>query len=55
MPYNDKWKLHRKWMQHSIMSRAALDGAEPVQRRESLRLLNDLVQSPSQFRFHLKR
>ena len=55
MPYNDMWKLQRKWMQHAVISRTAINYAEPIQRRESHRLLLDLLKTPAEFRFHLKR
>ena len=55
MPYNDMWKLQRKWMQHAIISRTAINYAQPTQRRESQRLLLDLLRNPADFRFHLKR
>lgn len=55
MPYNDMWKLQRKWMQHTIISRKSINKAQPIQRRESHRLLLDLLQNPADFRFHMKR
>nr|QPL17769.1 cytochrome P450 [Wolfiporia cocos] len=55
MPYGDQWRLHRKWIQASFQDRAALQSYEPIQARETNRLLRALIESPGDFTAHLKR
>jgi len=53
--YDDVWKLHRKWYQHSLIARAALDSYHPLQRQEAARMLYDIMQDPADYRHHMKR
>ncbi|KAH9917078.1 cytochrome P450 [Fomitopsis serialis] len=53
--YDDVWKLHRKWYQHSLIARTALDSYHPLQRQEADRMLYDIIQDPADYRHHMKR
>ncbi|CCM01370.1 uncharacterized protein FIBRA_03420 [Fibroporia radiculosa] len=55
LPYNDQWRRHRKWLQAAIATPKAIESLCPLQQRESLRLLVDLVNSPEEFMLHIKR
>ncbi|KAH9834644.1 cytochrome P450 monooxygenase [Rhodofomes roseus] len=53
---NDEiWKRHRKWYQHAVITRVALDSYRLLQRREADRTLYDILQDPENYRHHLKR
>ncbi|KZT03201.1 cytochrome P450 monooxygenase [Laetiporus sulphureus 93-53] len=55
LPYGDRWKLQRKWIQTALQTKVALDSYKPIQRRETNRLLHSMLQTPEDHFSHLKR
>ncbi|KZT05260.1 cytochrome P450 [Laetiporus sulphureus 93-53] len=55
MSVGDEWRKHRKWFQTTLSSRVSLDGYRPMQRREVVKLLSNMIQTPQDFLSHLKR
>ncbi|KZT05281.1 cytochrome P450 [Laetiporus sulphureus 93-53] len=51
----DEWRKHRKWFQTTLSSRVSLDSYRPMQRREVIILLSNLLQTPQDFASHIKR
>jgi len=55
MPFGEQWRRQRKWFQGALETKSMLEGYQSLQRRESLRLLSELIQTPAQFLLHIKR
>ena len=55
MPYGERFRKHRKWLQDAFVSKAALASYLPIQRRETYTLLAGLCDSPKLFMDHVKR
>ena len=55
MSCNSVWKQQRKWFQQMLMSSSAVVSYHPLHRREVNRLLLDLLRTPADFTFHMKR
>ncbi|KAI0351242.1 cytochrome P450 [Trametes cingulata] len=55
MPYGERFRKHRRWMQDGFQSRDALQGYRPIQRRETYTLLSGLLESPADFVNHIHR
>ncbi|KAL6887113.1 cytochrome P450 [Trichoderma evansii] len=54
LPYNDLWRKGRKLM-HSLASETVAPAYEPVQLRESSRLLKDLLANPNNYETWVER
>ncbi|KAM0470198.1 hypothetical protein ACHAPX_010084 [Trichoderma viride] len=54
LPYNDLWRKGRKLM-HSLASESVAPAYEPVQLRESFRLLKDLLADPDNYETWFER
>ncbi|KZT03181.1 cytochrome P450 [Laetiporus sulphureus 93-53] len=55
LSYGDEWRKHRKWFQMTLSSRVSLDSYRPMQRREVVILLSNMLQTPHDFASHIKR
>ncbi|KZT03180.1 cytochrome P450 [Laetiporus sulphureus 93-53] len=55
MPYGEQWRRHRKWFQMTLSTRVALDSYRPLQQREVVKFLANLLENPQGFASHLKR
>ncbi|KZT03182.1 cytochrome P450 [Laetiporus sulphureus 93-53] len=55
MNYGDAWRQQRKWFQTTISTRTALDSFQPVQQREVVQFLSELLRTPQDFASHIKR
>ncbi|KZT08511.1 cytochrome P450 [Laetiporus sulphureus 93-53] len=55
MKYGDAWRQQRKWFQATLLTRTALNSFQPVQRREMVRFLSELIRTPKDFASHIKR
>ncbi|TFK84485.1 cytochrome P450 [Polyporus arcularius HHB13444] len=55
LPYGERFRKHRKWLQDAFASKAVVMGYRPIQRRETYMLLSGLCDSPEHFMDHLKR
>ncbi|KAI0363937.1 cytochrome P450 [Pilatotrama ljubarskyi] len=55
MPYGERFRKHRRWMQDGFQSKAALLGYRPIQRRETYTFLSGLLESPADFVNHIHR
>ncbi|EIW56941.1 cytochrome P450 [Trametes versicolor FP-101664 SS1] len=55
LPYGDRFRKHRKWLQDAFVSKAALATYLPIQRRETYTLLAGLCDRPELFMEHVKR
>ncbi|CDO69938.1 hypothetical protein BN946_scf184836.g12 [Trametes cinnabarina] len=55
MPYGERFRKHRRWMQEGLQSKNALFGYRSVQRRETYTLLAGLLESPADFASHIHR
>lgn len=55
LPYGDRFRKHRKWLQDAFVSKAALATYLPIQRRETYTLLAGLCDRPELFMEHIKR
>lgn len=55
MPYGDKWRRYRRWVQDIIQNKHNVIDLPALQRRETLTLLAGLVQTPDAFTLHIKR
>ncbi|KZT03208.1 cytochrome P450 [Laetiporus sulphureus 93-53] len=49
LPYGDRWRRHRKWLQAALLEKNILESYHPIRAREVHRLLTGLVQSPDEF------
>ncbi|KZT10970.1 cytochrome P450 monooxygenase [Laetiporus sulphureus 93-53] len=54
LPYGELWRRHRRWLQAAVLDKNMLDSYRPLERREIIRLLNGLIQTPDDFSSHLK-
>ncbi|KAM5539597.1 hypothetical protein V8D89_006706 [Ganoderma adspersum] len=55
LPYGERFRKHRKWLQDAFTSKAALMSYRPIQRRETYTLLAGLCDSPEFFMDHITR
>ncbi|KAI8992776.1 cytochrome P450 [Trametes punicea] len=55
MPYGDRFRKHRRWMQDGLQSKDILFGYRSIQRRETYTLLAGLIESPADFASHVHR
>jgi len=54
MDYSEKSKRQRKYMQ-SYLSKQLLPNYYPIQLKEVHKMLQDILQDPSEYRKHIKR
>lgn len=55
MPYGDRFRKHRKWLQDALLPKSVLHSYRPMQRREAYTLLAGLCESPGRVNDHIKR
>ena len=55
LPYGERFRKHRKWIQDAFTSKSVLEGYRPIQRRETYTLLAGLCMSPEHVLDHVKR
>ncbi|KAI0655744.1 cytochrome P450 [Cubamyces menziesii] len=55
LPYGDRFRKHRKWLQDAFVSKPMLAAYQPIQRRETYTLLSGLCDTPELFMDHIKR
>ncbi|KAI0742389.1 cytochrome P450 [Daedaleopsis nitida] len=55
LPYGERFRKHRKWLQDAFASKPVLASYRPIQRRETYVLLSGLCDSPELFMDHIKR
>ncbi|KAI0779913.1 cytochrome P450 [Fomes fomentarius] len=55
MPYGDRFKKQRKYLQDALMPKPVLFSYRPMQRRETYTLLQGLCESPERVNDHIKR
>ncbi|EMD32760.1 hypothetical protein CERSUDRAFT_118484 [Gelatoporia subvermispora B] len=55
MPYNDRFRKHRKWIQDAIQSKPALLSYRPLQYRETYTFLSSITETPGDFMSHIRR
>ena len=55
MGYGDRFRKHRRWMHDNFQTRSALQGYQPIQRRETYTLLSGLLAHPANFLAHINR
>lgn len=55
IPYNDRFKLIRKWIQTAFRTKEALERFEEIQRREVGVFLNNVLSTPDAWVSHLTR
>ncbi|OCH90107.1 cytochrome P450 monooxygenase [Obba rivulosa] len=55
MPYNDRFRKHRKWIQDAIQSKSALLSFRSLQYRETYTFLTSITESPDEFMSHIRR
>nr|ANC28042.1 cytochrome P450 [Polyporus umbellatus] len=55
LPYGERFRKHRKWLQDALASKPVLTSYQPIQRRETYTLLSGLCDSPELFMDHIKR
>ncbi|CDO76596.1 hypothetical protein BN946_scf184868.g10 [Trametes cinnabarina] len=55
LPYGDRFRKHRKWLQDAFVSKPMLATYRPIQRRETYTLLSGLCDTPELFMDHIKR
>ena len=55
LPYGERFRKHRKWLQDAFASKDALIGYRPIQRRETYTLLSGLCDQPDLFMDHITR
>ncbi|KAK7679980.1 hypothetical protein QCA50_016926 [Cerrena zonata] len=55
IPYGDKFRLHRKWMQNAFQTKESLDSYREIQRREVGRFLSNVSLTPHAWSSHFTR
>ncbi|KAI0692349.1 cytochrome P450 [Cerioporus squamosus] len=55
MPYGDRFRRHRKWLQDALMPKSVLLSYRPMQRRETYTFLAGLCETPDRVNDHIKR
>ncbi|KAI9061923.1 cytochrome P450 [Trametes sanguinea] len=55
LPYGERFRKHRKWLQDAFVSKQKLATYRPIQRRETYTLLSGLCETPELFMDHIKR
>ena len=55
MPYSDRWRKHRRWLQNTLLTRSRLVTYEPILQGEVRGLLRDIIRSPEDILTHVKR
>ncbi|OSD03875.1 cytochrome P450 [Trametes coccinea BRFM310] len=55
LPYGERFRKHRKWLQDAFVSKQMLATYRPIQRRETYTLLSGLCETPQLFMDHIKR
>ncbi|CCM02218.1 uncharacterized protein FIBRA_04298 [Fibroporia radiculosa] len=55
LPYGNDWRRHRKWFQNAFQVQSARQNFRPLQQSMVQGLLLGLVESPHDFRAHVKR
>ncbi|KAI8992754.1 cytochrome P450 [Trametes punicea] len=55
LPYGERFRKHRKWLQDAFVSKPKLATYRPIQRRETYTLLSGLCEAPELFMDHIKR
>ena len=46
MPYSERWRLHRRWLQAGLLTRTSLDSYRPLQREGVHAMLQDVLRAP---------
>lgn len=55
MPYSDRWRCQRRWLQTALLTRRTLDTYKPLQHREVHVLLRDIARDPPEVLAHIRR
>ncbi|KAI0744945.1 cytochrome P450 [Earliella scabrosa] len=55
MPYGDRFRKHRKWLQDALIPKSVLLSYRPMQRRETYTFLAGLCDTPERVNDHIKR
>ena len=55
MPYSDRWRKHRRWLQNALLTRSRLVTYEPILQGEVRGLLRDTIRSPEDILTHVRR
>ena len=55
MPYGDRFRKHRKWLQDALIPKTVLLSYRPMQRRETCTFLAGLCDTPERVNDHIKR
>ena len=55
MPYSERWRLHRRWLQAGLLTRTSLDSYRPLQREEVHAMLQDVLRAPENVVEYLTR
>ncbi|KAH9856113.1 cytochrome P450 [Lenzites betulinus] len=55
LPYGERFRKHRKWLQDAFASKGVVATYRPIQRRETYTLLSGLCEQPELFMEHIKR
>ena len=55
LPYGERFRKHRKWIQDAFLCKEALMNYRLIQRRETYTLLSGLCDTPELFMDHIVR
>ncbi|CCL98338.1 uncharacterized protein FIBRA_00332 [Fibroporia radiculosa] len=55
LPYGNRWRLHRRWLQTAFQTKTAQRDYQPLQRRRIRQLLSALLDTPEDFRTLIKK
>lgn len=55
LPYSDRWRRHRRWLQMALLERKTLNSYRPLQQEEVQTMLRDTLREPEGVLGHLTR
>ncbi|OCH85972.1 cytochrome P450 monooxygenase [Obba rivulosa] len=55
MPYDSRWRKHRKWIQEALQCKDALLSYRPLHRRETYIFLSSILDKPDMLLSHIRR